>query len=98
MKINLFSKLIVALMISLTLIDVVKAGEAKTIPISVTIPVIPGVNTSAIQQETVRKSSGEELQPSQSSEVKNTSTIQEDKNNTMIAKADDQTVRTIYSR
>ena len=101
MRPTLFSKLIVAVMITLTLSDIVKAGEAKTIPISVTIPAIPGVNAPAIQEDSARKVKIEDDLTSKVNENKNnsnTSTIQEDEVNTTLAKVDEQTIRTIYSR
>jgi len=100
MKLLLFSRIILGVIIALTLSGVVQAGESKSIPISVTIPVIPGVNSPAIQQDSVKKTATQENITVKASEANNgkSAVIQEEETNTVIAKADGQAVRTIYSR
>ncbi|MEW6100838.1 MAG: hypothetical protein AB1481_00895 [Candidatus Omnitrophota bacterium] len=87
---------LITLIAILIILNTAWAGESKTIPVSVTIPAIPGVNVPLTTQE----AKYEETQPAQK-ETKKEEKREARQENSMIvqmASVSSKNVQTIYSR
>jgi len=55
----LLKKVAISLMVLLSTVDVTLAGDSYSIPISVIMPAIPGVNTPLIEEQAVKTQEGQ---------------------------------------
>ena len=93
------------LIIWLCLANLVFAGDNLSIPISCTIPAIPGVNVPLIEEETFKTKTDTPQQPKvesqQETQPQTPAMIQEDTQGEMVISEDQKSliiVKTIYSR
>jgi hypothetical protein len=99
---SMLKKLVSGLMLVLSLADVAKAGDSYSIPVSCTIPTIPGINAPLIKEESLRQSTGLTVQETVNTAIRQDEIMKKGDNTEQFLLAEKEStrgiVKTVYSR